>query len=81
MDAINKPELVSKQYQKDIDWIFANYTKLAKQYPNKWVACVKHKILAVGNSMTKALQVAQRKSGMGQIPVIFIEKGIHIYGN
>ena len=78
---MNPPKPVSKQYNQDMNWAFSHYTNLAKKYPNMWVACAKKRIIATGKSVTKVLKLAHRKVKSEQIPVVFIEKGIHIYAN
>lgn len=72
---------VSKQYNQDVNWAFSHYTDLAKKYPNMWVACAKKQIVAAGKSITETLTSAHQKIKSKEIPVIFIEKGIHIYAN
>lgn len=72
---------VSKQYNQDMNWTFRHYAQLAKKYPNQWVACAQKRIIAVGKSVTHVLESARQKVKSEQIPVVFIEKGIHIYAH
>lgn len=72
---------VSKQYNQDMNWAYSHYSDLAKKYPNMWVACVKRRIVAYGKNITKVLDSARQKVKSDQIPLIFVEKGIHIYAN
>lgn len=76
---MRKPRPLSKKYFEDFDWAYEHYTELAKKYPNKWVAVGNKKILSVSRSSTKALELAHKRVKAEQVPVVFIEKGIHIY--
>lgn len=78
---MNPLKPVSKQYNQDTNWAFLHYAELSKKYPNMWVACAQKRIVAVGKSITNVLELARQKVKSKQIPVIFIEKGIHIYAN
>ncbi|MFH1778313.1 MAG: DUF5678 domain-containing protein [Candidatus Omnitrophota bacterium] len=62
-------------------WILQHYNELAAKYADKWIAAIKGKVIASGNSITEVEKIAQKTSGKKHIPVMFMEKGIHIYAN
>lgn len=72
---------LSKRYTEDLNWAFGHYAELVTKHPNKWIAVANKKILGVAISSSKALAIARKKIKREQIPVLFIEKGMHVYTN
>ena len=74
-------EEVERKYFEDVKWGLNNYFNLMKRYPDKWVAVVNKKIVSSGESIEKVELEAEKKSGKDKrnIPVIFVERGAHIY--
>ena len=78
---INLPKPFPKDHNKEYDWVYSIYHKLAKKYPNMLIAFAKKKILARGKSLYKVMEKAHKLINWEEIPHLFIEKGIHIYEN
>ena len=77
---IYEPPLPSQIPNREYKWAFSQYSKLAKKYPNEWVAFLSRRILAHGNDLGHVVQKAKKTLKEDrEIPTIFIEKGIHIY--
>ena len=70
---------LSKEYWEDYQWANENRTELAKRYPNTWVAIVNKEVVAVGEDIKRAELEASRKTKRTEYPILFIERGIHVY--
>ncbi len=70
---------VPKEYWEDRDWAYDNYNKLAKSYPDQWVAIVDKEVVASGKNGTEVITIAKQKTGRKDFPVIFVESGIRVY--
>ena len=75
------PKPVPRFWKAEYDWAFAHYPELAKRYPNQWVAFAQRRVLAHGKALMPVLQRARRKLPGREIPHLFVERGIHIYGS
>lgn len=69
-----------KRFWEDDRWIIDHYDELARHYADEWVAVVDGKVVASGESIGVVEKTAHNKTGREHIPVMFIEKGVHIYG-
>ena len=71
----------STSWQKERDWAYSDavYPKLARRYPNRWVAIAHHRVIAAGTNLQKVLAQAHRKVDWPEIPLVFVERGIHVY--
>jgi hypothetical protein len=72
-------ESIPKDFWEDREWAYEHYQELAKKYPNKWVAIMKKKVVAVSDGSGKILEEARAKTKREYIPIIFIEGGINVY--
>ena len=64
----------------EYNWVFSHYPKLAKKYPNEWIAFLSGRILAHGDDLVRVVQKARKTTKTGrEIPTLFLEKGIHVY--
>lgn len=78
---VESPKPFPKEHNKEYDWVYSVYHKLAKKYPNMWIAFANKKILARGKSLSKVMKKAHKLIDWEEIPHLFIERGIHIYEN
>ncbi len=78
---INLPKPFPKDHNKEYDWVYSIYHKLAKKYPNMWIAFANKKILARGKSLSKVMEKAHELINWDEITHLFIENGIHINEN
>lgn len=69
-----------ESFWEDDQWIIDHYDELTHKYADEWVAVVDGKVVACGESIGVVEKIAEKKTGRKYIPVMFIEKGIHIYG-
>ena len=78
---IEEPKPVPRYVMEEETWAYSEgvYPKLARKYPNRWVAVAHHKIIASGTNLMRVFAAAQRKTGWEQIPLVFVERGIHVY--
>lgn len=78
---IQQPRPVPRYLQEECDWAYAEavYPKLARKYPNRWIAIAHHRVIASGTNLMKVHAAAQRKTGWKEIPMVFVERGIHVY--
>ena len=72
---------IPSDFWQNRKWILEHYNELAVKYADKWIAAIKGKVIASGNSINEVEKIAKKTSGKRHIPVMFMEKGVHIYGN
>ncbi len=73
---------IPKEFWEDRKWADENYSELVKKYPNKWVAIVDKKVIAVSDGTGKFLEKARRETGRQHIPTIFVDVGnIYVHQN
>ena len=75
------PKLGPRHWLEERDWAYSEtvYPKLARRYPNRWIALAHHRVIASGTSLTKVLANARRKVDWEEIPLVFVERGVHVY--
>lgn len=76
---MDKVKAEPKEFWDDMKWGRNHYSELIKKYPDKWVAIMNEKVVAVGESTRDIKEEAKKKTGKIHIPVMFIECGDHIY--
>ena len=76
---VDKPRPESKEVKKEYDWAFSVYAKLAKKYPNQWVAFAHKKVVASGKNPRQVMLKAHRHISLPEIPILFIEGRAHVY--
>lgn len=72
---------IPKDYWEDRDWVYEHLNDFAAKYPDQWIAVFHKKIVASGENSTKVELAAQEKTGRRENPIIFVERGCHIYEN
>ena len=80
-NAMDEPRPVPRYWQAERDWAYspAVYPRLARKYPNQWIALAHHRVVAAGTNLTKVLAQARRKVAWKEIPLVFVERGICVY--
>lgn len=78
---MKNPKPAPKYIEEELDWAYSIYPELEKKYPDMWIAVFGKKVLSYGKSLKKVLEKARAKTGLRDIPHLFVEKGIHIYEN
>ena len=68
-----------KPIQREYDWAWTQYGRLAKRYPNQWVAFAHRRVLAAGPRLNRVLEKAHRLIDWPEIPHLFVESGVHFY--
>jgi len=68
-----------KRFWDDREWGYAHYGELAKRYGNQWVVIVNRKAVAASRNLREAEETARAKTGEAHVPVIFVERGGHVY--
>ena len=68
-----------KEYWEDSEWADENFSNIVKEYPNLWVALVGKKVVAAGKVIAEVEKMAEEKTGRKSFPVLFAERGIHVY--
>ena len=68
-------------WQDERDWAYSEavYPTLVRRYPNRWVAIAHHRVIAAGRNVMKVVAEARRKVDWEEIPLVFVERGIHVY--
>ena len=79
MKAQTKLPLPSKQYTRDFRWMVRHAKELSIEYPNKWVAVHKGRVVAVGDDLGSVKRSAQERSGFLDIPVQLVDDGTIIF--
>ena len=71
-----------KEVEKEYDWAFSHYSQLAKRYPDQWVAFSGHRVVAAGTRLNRVLAKARQKTGLLQVPLLFVESEVvHVYAH
>lgn len=68
-----------KEYWEDSDWADENFSKIVEDYPNLWVAVVDKKVVAAGKVISEVEKIAEEKTGRKSFPILFAERGIHLW--
>lgn len=68
-----------RRFWEDDKWVHDHYTELQNKYVGRWVAVFNKKIVAVADGPEDARKEAQEKTGVKEIPVIFVESGQNLY--
>ena len=68
-----------KDYWEDSDWADVHIGEISEAYPNLWVAVVDKQVIAWGKVIADVRKVAQEKTGRTHFPIVFAERGIHVY--
>jgi hypothetical protein len=76
---VRRLEKIPRRFWDDDAWANEHYAELVKKYPLKWVAVVRKKVIAVGDSPASVREEARRKTGEVHIPITFVEGGITVY--
>lgn len=71
--------LPGKQYMRDRRWTMRHYKQLSIEYPNKWVAVHKGRVVAVGDDSGSVKRLAQQRTGFMDIPVQLVDDGTIIF--
>ena len=77
--ALKYAETIPKEFWLDREWGFDHYATLARHYASQWVAIANRKVVASSKNLGEAEIQARKKTGKVHIPVLFIEKGGHVY--
>ena len=80
-NSVKQSRAVASQWKRELDWAYSQtvYPKLARKYPNRWVAVAHHRVIASGTNLMKVHAAARRKVHCDEIPLVFVERGIHVY--
>ena len=78
---MKRTRIFPKPIRRDYDWAFSNYGKLAKRYPDQWVAFANRRVLAAGQNLMRVLTKAHAQIDQPEIPHLFVERGIHVYAH
>jgi len=70
-----------QEYWDDRNWAHQHLAELAQAYPNQWIAVVDKQVVAVGKVIAEVRREGEQKTGRKHFPVIFAERGIHVYKN
>jgi hypothetical protein len=69
----------SKEFWEDKKWARENYSKLQKQFGNKWVAVVRGKVVSHGENRGEVRKRAIELTGSKHVSLVFVESGAAIY--
>lgn len=73
--------LTPPAYWVDSQWADEHIADLAQAYPNLWVAVIDKQVVASGKVIAEVRRTAEAQSGKTHFPIIFAERGIHVYTN
>ena len=79
--SMQRPKPDANHWKDERDWAYSEavYPQLARKYANRWIAVARHQVIAAGKDVTKVLAQARRKVDWEEIPLVFVERGIHVY--
>lgn len=70
---------IPEGYWAEEEWAWAHYAEFMKEYPDQWIAVWQQHVVAHGESLVETETSAQEKTGLPQVPVIFVEGRVHVY--
>lgn len=70
---------MSRRFWNDLKWARNHHTDLLKKYRDKWIAVLNRRVVSFGTNLEKVEEQAKKKTGILDIPVMFVECGAHIY--
>ena len=70
---------IPQRFWDDREWGYTHYADLAKRYGNQWVVIVNCQAVAASRNLKEAEETARAKTGEAHVPVIFVERGGHVY--
>jgi hypothetical protein len=70
---------IPEGYWAERDWAWEHYAEFITQYPDQWIAVWQQHVVAHGESLIETETIAQEKTGLPQVPVIFVEGRVHVY--
>jgi hypothetical protein len=73
-------KIIPNDFWQNRQWMLEHYNELASQYADKWITAIKGKVIAAGNSIKEVEKIAKKIVGKKHIPIMFMEKGVHVYG-
>ena len=76
---MQKKIMLPKRFWEDSKWGHKHYIELQDKYTNKWVAIVNKEVAGVGENGDIAREIARKKTGVKEIPVVFVESGQNLY--
>lgn len=68
-----------KRFWEDDKWAHEHLGELQDKYIDKWVAIYNKKVVAAAEGPMDARREAQKKTGVKEIPVVFVESGQNLY--
>lgn len=71
--------LLSENYWEDYQWANENMAELARNYPNQWVAVIDKRVIAIGPDVRSVESKAKERMDRAEFPILFVERGIHVY--
>jgi hypothetical protein len=72
---------IDPRYWEDMDWAYEHYATLAADHPNQWVAVADGRVVAAGTDLGVVEAIAREKAARKDLAVLFVERGIHVYGH
>ena len=76
---MHKKELLPNEFWQDDKWAHAHYQELARRYPNQWVAVFRKTVVSSGENLGQVEKEAEKRADGKDFPLMFIEKGAHVY--
>lgn len=70
---------LEKRFWRDERWAELHFPELQEKYLGNWIAIVNEKVVAVAEGPETARKMAEEKTGLKHIPVIFVESGQNLY--
>ena len=68
-----------KKFWEDDKWAHEHYIELQHRFKDKWVAIFNKEVIVVADGPEEAMEQAQKKTGIKEIPVLFVESGKNLY--
>lgn len=71
---------LKNDFWQNYQWILDHYNELSSQYADQWISANDGKVIASGRSIKEVERKVQKITGRNRLPIMFLEKGVHIYG-
>jgi hypothetical protein len=71
--------LPSARFNQNFDWIVQNFSTLAQQHPNRWIAVDSGRVLAADPDLGVVKRAAAGQAGPDDIVYYFVDDGSLIF--
>lgn len=73
------PKPPSQNFLSDREWAHEHLAEISKQYPNRWIAVHKKRIISANENGAVVERISHEKLGHYSFFIFYAEEGVHVY--